>query len=273
MNRRQRQAADRCAAFEAAVAAAQADPATTKSRPRPAAAPSPPDVARLVAAEVARQRTAEALAADQADYDRARAPDRQPCRRCGIETCWIPNDQGGAPGWFTDDGGGWRCAACDAEFWERAGSTEADRKMRVLLRLLDMEHSIPMRALGDPGAFAHIPVWFHEHAGARPAVVLEARFAHVDGDRLRQQWEQVLHPPPPADTRPRRRGRRCATCHTTTRIVETRSSPHSPPTDEAAGPWRMEDGVYTWEEEHCLECLRRWFTAAGSPPEAVAALG
>jgi hypothetical protein len=263
VNRRQQAGEQRAAAFEAAVVAAQADLGAMRG-PAPATLPSPPDVATLVAAELDRR----AQAAEAADLDRYRCPSGGGCCYCGAAAVAAVSVDGPAPGWHSDVHGS-RCEACDQELFSRIGDTDADRRIRVALRLLDLEHDQPLLAVGNPQAFAHIPVWFYEHPGAAPVWEREQRFAYIDVAALRRQWDAIVAPPPPADTRPRRRGARCGTCGTRVKIVEACSSPHSPPSDEAAGPWTLdENGVYSWEQEHCLECpplvRRRRVTTRGA---------
>lgn len=271
MNRRERDAAKRSAYFEAAVAEAQAA-LDDMRRPRVAEQEERaerPDVAALVARELDR-RTA---AAEAADADRFRCPTGA-CCYCGLGAVRTPSADGGfAPAWHSDPRGH-RCGLCDGELFSRIADTDADRRVRVALRLLGLEHSIPLLALGNPQLFADIRLWWFEHPGARPVFDLDQRFAHVDRDRLRADFEAVLHPTPPANTWPRRKGARCGTCHTSTKLIETvtRAGGGPPSEEDAAGPWRRDGDVYTWEVEHCAECLRRWFAAAGSPPEALAAL-
>jgi hypothetical protein len=275
MTRRQRAeeraGAERAAAFEAAVAAAQAEPDTMPRRAAAAAAgvPSSPDVAALVAAEFDRR----TQAAEAVDLDRFRCPSGGGCCYCGAAAVAAVSADGRSPGWHSDVHG-YRCELCDQELHSRIADTDADRRVRVALKLLGLEHAQPLLAVGNPQRFAGIRVWFYEFPDAVPVWEASQRFAHVDVGHLREAWRAIVAPAPPAGTRPRRRGARCGTCGTWVKIVEARSSPHGPPTDAAAGPWtRDENGVYTWEQLLCLECTRRWFAAAGSPPETLAALG
>jgi hypothetical protein len=279
MTRRNRQAdktaAARSAEFERQLAAAQADLDAIRAmrrRPVASASPTPPDVAALAAAEVARQTRVATEAAEDAEAARFVCPNGGGCAYCGVGAVSVAHADGtSSPGWHSDPRG-YRCKVCDRELFERIGDTDADRRVRVMLTLLDLTHSQPLAAVGNPQAFERIALWHYEHPGAPPVWQREHRFAHVDRTALRRQWDAVLHPPPPVNPWPRRRGRRCDACHTHTKLVETVSrAGGGPPTDVY---WsRDENGVYTWEQEHCAECLRRWFAAAGSPPEALAALG
>jgi hypothetical protein len=188
---KERAGEERARAFEAAVAAAQADLDAMDGPPAPV--PPPPDVAALVAAELARHRQAEAAAIEAAEADRFACPTGA-CAYCALGAVRTPNAEGGfSPAWHTDPHGH-RCGICDGELFSRIADTDADRRVRVMLRLLGLEHSQPLRALGNPEAFAGIPVWHYEHRGAPPVWTEADRFAHVDRDRLRQQWDVVARP-------------------------------------------------------------------------------
>jgi hypothetical protein len=226
--RRQRQRADRAAADQAPAGHDE----SLNQEPAPPAA-APPDIGAVVAAELSRQREAEAQAAADADFERHRHPTGSGCIFCGLGCLRV-----------------------------------ADRKMRQMLSLLGLEHSIPLPALGNPQAFEHIPVWWSEHPGAVPVFDLDDRFAHVDLDALRAAWDQVLRPPV-VDSRERRKGARCPHCGTRTKVVEWYVGPEGPP-EGVLYEASLASGTFSYEKESCLECSRRWLARAGANVEALA---
>ena len=182
MNRRQRAAQRQADALAAELDSILADD--------PPAAP--PDVAAVVAAELDRRAQAEAEAEAAADFERHRHPTGSGCIFCGLGCLRVATVDGGyTPGWHGNPDGGWHCEACERDLFQMVGDTRADRKMRVMLALLGLEHNIPLPALGNPQAFEHIPVWWSEHPGAAPVFDLDERFAHVDRDALRAAWDAV----------------------------------------------------------------------------------
>ena len=161
------------------------------------------------------------------------------------------------PAW-TVDGTGHRCVLCDIELFMELGitATDADRKVSVAKRLLGLP-GLPLVAVGNPLAFSGLTLWWCEHPGAEPAWSRDERFAHVDVDALRAEWHAVLHPPQPPDPRPRRKGTKCPTCGTRTKIAEVQSFPFGAGTIER-------------EELICIECSRRWLAASGADVSTLA---
>jgi hypothetical protein len=194
VTRRQRAGNKRATEFERIVAGAQADlDAIAAMHRRPAPATSPPSdvaaLAGLVAAELDRREAERARADADASYDRGRAPNGEPCTACGIESCLV-ND---TPGWRTDPepSHGYWCEACWRDL-HRDTQTIADYRINAITQRLGC--TIPLRAMGDPTAFAGVRVFWREFPGAPPAVRPEQRWQHVDLDSLRRQWEAVANP-------------------------------------------------------------------------------
>jgi hypothetical protein len=161
------------------------------ARAREAATPplADVDVAAVVRAELARAEAERTRAEADALYDRGRAPNGRPCTACGIESCLV----NGAPGWHTDPEPtyGYWCAACWRDL-HRDCQAVADYRVNAIVMLLGC--TIPLRAMGNPGAFAGVRVYWREHPGARPATHPDSRWSHVDKVVLAKQWEAVANP-------------------------------------------------------------------------------
>jgi hypothetical protein len=260
-------AAARQQAFDQAVAEARAgldvlrQPGPLTPVTPPATAAGPADVAALVDEALARREAEAAAAAERAELERMACPDGRGCRRCGVSHAARQVLQGDAdrgftahlePGWERD-GQGWRCPQCTADYFRMMGQTDTDRRIECIVDRLG--GSVPFVAYAHAERFARVRVWFHEHPDAEPSTV---PWAWLDLDRLRAVWDAAANPAPP-DERPRRRGKRCDVCGTRTKLVEERT---------AELPSGSGLTVGTVEVEHCAECVRRWYAAAGANVEA-----
>jgi hypothetical protein len=186
--RAEREQAERKIEFDRAVARARAPAAAPAARR--AAARVVPDLSAVVAAELAKQRKAEAEAAATAKIEESRCPTGG-CRYCGVgwATLIDPSKGTETPDWFAE-AGGHVCGSCHEE---RAGilfSIEADQKLVIVLRLIGRQHSQPLLAVGNPTLFAGLAVYWHEHPGAEPQV---GPWGHVDVDSLRAGFEKIEH--------------------------------------------------------------------------------
>jgi hypothetical protein len=191
------------------------EPRPTPSEP----AASVPTVEQLVAAEVQRQRERDLQAAEAAAVDRLRCPVGRGCWRCGAEYSWVRADE---PDPWDVTPQGAECVWCHNEgvLLDRYGDTDDDRRVRTIARLLD-ETGLPLRAMGDPHAFAGIRLWFSEFPAAEPTVEPEQRWSHIDRADLRTQWDAVAHGYDPATTEPEiTRDDRCEECGGTERFAE-----------------------------------------------------
>jgi hypothetical protein len=169
---------------------------------------------------------------------------------------WAPGAAGGyrvevEPGWDPDDAGGWRCSGCSAAYWRMVGQSDLDRRIEAIYDRLG--GPVPFACEAHPDKLQHVAAWFHEFPGAEPSMV---PWAFLDPDALRAAVDAALHPPPAVpDGRSLRRGDRCEVCGTRTKLVEER---------QTALPGRSGTYMGVVEDEHCRECLRRWYAAAGA---------
>jgi hypothetical protein len=182
--------------------------------------PAPVDVEAAVARVLDQRELARAEAAEQAAYDKGRAPDRRPCARCGIESSTgVKRDRSEMPLWHPDDGGRCHCGACHSELsFDRLGLTDADRKVAVALRLLGLDKNIPMAAAGSSHLFAGLRrLWHYECSDAPPAQHPDGRWQHIDRAQLRSDFDAIVGawhghtdgtPPPPPSYGP------CPACGT-----------------------------------------------------------
>jgi hypothetical protein len=181
--------------------------------------PAPVDIEAAVASVLDRRERDRAEAAEQAAYDKGRAPDRRPCARCGIESSTgVKRDRSEMPLWHPDDGGRYHCGACHSELsFDRLGLTDADRKVAVALRLLGLDRSIPLAAAGSPHIFDGLTVWHSQHGDAQPARHPDHRWSHIDRGQLRSDFDAIVGawhghtdgtPPPPPSYGP------CPACGT-----------------------------------------------------------
>jgi hypothetical protein len=253
----------------------QPDVATPGTTSKGRAAAEAPDVAALVRAEVEQQRHRDRRAAEAAEVESFRCPVGRGCWRCGLGYCntrrWRSADVGGAqgvigdpelvPGWTITPQGA-ECLFCtsDPAIAPRAGDTADDVRVRVIAALLDLP-GVPMRALGDPGAFASCRLWFIEHPDAEPAVDVDDRWRHVNLDTLRRSWDAIAEgrdeavPDPPIMT-----DDPCPSCGCTERFVIR----HAEMPREGTG----RDGRLTtedWDNTHfvpiagdCVDCSIAW---------------
>jgi hypothetical protein len=91
-------------------------------------------------------------------------------------------------------------------------ATAADCRVSAIRRLLGT--TLPLRALGDPNAFAGVRVYWREHPGAPPAISPEQRWRHVNRAELAEQWNAIANPHvEPQERKPRTTAcPRCGTC-------------------------------------------------------------
>jgi hypothetical protein len=230
--------------------------AMTAAVPRSSAVTDAPNVAALVAREVERQRRAERVAVEAAEVERWRCPDaRGGCWTCGLAFCRLLDD---SPGWTVTTSGA-ECVECWNErmIFDRVGDIEDDRRVRTIAHLLG-EVGLPLRAVADPHAFRVVRVWFKEFPSAEPVLDDADRWAHVDRQALRAQWDAIASsdgtPVPAPQDRGRRsvrrvRRRRPVRCRrpvgtgSSVRGVRTLPRPYAQlvhqPADSPAGSWRL----------------------------------
>ena len=158
------------------------------------AAPLAPtlDLDALVERAMDRREAERRQAEADARYDKGRSPSGEPCAACGVESALLVGAHGETAAWRTPpDNIGWWCEQCWQEL-HTAMATAADCRVSAIRQRLNC--SIPLRALGDPGAFSNVRVYWREFPGASPATHPDARWSHVNIDELRRQWEAVAHP-------------------------------------------------------------------------------